>query len=155
MSEDLFKNYVPVVEEAISALGVPIDSARTDKPYNWSLKKGSLSVWVVLKQTAAFAGSKGLLVLVSHIMEVPTDPAKKAALTEELIKMNHNASITSFSMKDGHIYLLANRFVAGMDKDEILEMLKELGAYGDYFDDQLKARYADLMVSNDDANGRM
>jgi hypothetical protein len=154
MSEDLLKSYVPAVEDAISALGIPIESARTDKPYNWSLKKGSLSLWVVLKQTAAFAGSKGLLVMISPIMKVPTDPAKKAALTEELMKMNHNASITSFSIKEDHIYLLANRFVTGMDKDEILEMLKEIGTYGDYFDDQLKAKYTDLMVSNNDANGR-
>ncbi len=141
-NEDLFKKYVPVVEEAITSLGVPVENTRTDSPYRWSLNKGSSNVLIMLKNTAAFAGNKGLLVILSPFMQVPQDVNLKNAMMAELLAMNHNSSITTFSIaNNGWVYLTANRFVVGMDKQEILDMLQEIGTYSDYFDDKLKAKY--------------
>lgn len=153
MSEDL-NSYIPVVEGALAQLGVPVEMTRTDNPLLWSLNKGSANVLLRLQHTAAFSGSRGLLLIACPFMLIPKDAAQKASLLEELMKMNFQASITSFNMGGDYIYLLTNRFVKGMDSSEIVDMLQELGTYADYFDDQLQAKYGDLIVKNDDPNTR-
>lgn len=154
MSAEDLNSYIPVVEGALAQLGVPVEMTRTDNPLFWSLSKGSANVLLRLQFTASFGGSKGLLVVACPFMKIPTDATQKATLMEELMKMNHQASITSFNMGEGYIYLLTNRFVKGMDSSEIVDMLQELGTYADYFDDQLQAKYGNLIVKNDDTNTR-
>lgn len=146
---EALKVFIPVVEGAIVKLGVPVDMCRTENPLLWSLKRGSAHVLIQLKETAAFAGTKGILVIFSPIMEVPQDAALKASLLEELMEMNHMASLTSFSMSEGFIFLLSNRFVEGMDSQEVLDILQEIGVYADYYDNELQAKYGNLIVNKE------
>lgn len=148
MSDDL-NSYIPVVEGALAQLGVPVEMTRTSDPLCWSLRKGSANVFLRLQNTAAFGGSKGLLVIACPFMNLPQDTLQRGALMEELMKMNFQASITSFNVGNDLVYLLTNRFVKGMDSSEIVDMLQELGTYADYFDDQLQAKYGNLIVRND------
>lgn len=140
---------VAIVEAAISMLGIPAEKARTATANQWLLKKGSADILLMLRTTKSFSGEKGLLVILSPFMKMPTDYNLKNELMHELLELNHNSTITTFSIgKDNVVYLTANRFIQGMMKEEIIEMLHELGAYADYFDEKFKKKYPDLSGPN-------
>ena len=138
----LYQNYIPVVEQAIQQLGVPIEQARTAQNNHWRLKRNSADILIYLKETHTITKErKGLLLIISPVVKLPEDTPTRCTLLEELLSANHEMSIANFSIRDGFAYIKATRFVDGMDVGEVTNLLNVQSASADYFDDILQNKY--------------
>ena len=134
--EDLQK-YFNIVEGCITKLGVEPSSCRGEKPGQWSLKKGSVNVWIDVfhleKEKRAY------FQVMSQVMNVP--PTNKEALFEELLSINDRLFGVAFTIYKNIVWLKVIREVQGLDEDEAFAMITRIGNYADQYDDELIAKY--------------
>ena len=83
----LYQNYIPVVEQAIQQLGVPIEQARTAQNNHWRLKRNSVDILIYLKETHTITKErKGLLLIISPVVKLPEDTPYTLHFVRRIIK---------------------------------------------------------------------
>lgn len=138
--------YYNLVEGCIGRLGVDPTICRGEKPGQWSLKKGSVNVWIdvfhIEKEKRAY------FQVMSQVMNIP--PTNKEALYEELLTLNDRLFGVAFTIYKNIVWLKVIRETQGLDADEAFAMITRIGNYADDYDDKLKAKYPspDLPDSN-------
>lgn len=137
MPTDNLKHYYRIVEECISFLGIDPAEARGKKPGQWSLVKGSATVWLDVWYDNK--ERKSVFQVVSPIMELPAE--KLSELYAELLSLNHQLFGVAFTTHKQYIWLRAIREASGMDSREALSLLTNVGKYADKYDDYLLQKY--------------
>jgi len=138
---DSLAYYAQVVEKAIAQIGLnPEDAKIAD--HKWSLKKGSVSIWVELYTFQ----NRPYFQVAAPIMEVPS--IRTGELAIELLKLNNDMFGVAFVMHKERIYLKGLREAEGLDVSEAYSIMLRVGNYADKYDDGLKERYPNTTPGN-------
>ncbi len=140
----ILDQYVPLVEDAIRSIGVPIEDAKGEEAYQWFLQYNSVKVMLMLKISETLNGERPIFIAVVPVMPIPKDPQQLASLNQEILEFSHHLVICRFSIAENHLFMSAGRFVEGMDSQEVLTIMEQLAINADAIDEQLKERYANF-----------
>jgi hypothetical protein len=132
-----FARAVVTIETVLRGLGVEVEAARvqtTDGSTAWKVKRGSAEVLVFANP--ARNGGPAFLRVVSPIWRMPS--ANDPTILRTLLEMNARDLFgTAFGLMDDDVVLVSERGIHDLDASEVSEILENIGAAGDYFDDKL------------------
>ena len=147
--QEEFERARRIVESVLRDLGLdPAQShlATTDGSTAWTLQRGSAEVLVFLNPPRA--KSPSFVRVVSPIWRLPAE--NQSAVFRRLLEMNAlDLFGAAFGLMGEDAVLVSERATRDMDRSEVEELLQNIGAAADYFDDWLVtqfggARLADL-----------
>jgi len=129
--------YYDMVEKCISDLGVDPSLCRGDKPGQWSLKKGSASVWIDVWHIDQ--ENRGYFQVLAPVMEVPL--TNQQSFFQELLELNYTLYGVAFVKYQNWIYVKLIRECDGLEQKEAAATINRVGWYADEYDDKLKVKY--------------
>ncbi len=144
-----FNRAVKVVEATLAALGLDPSQSRlatSDGSTAFTLIRGSAEVLVFLNP--AKNEGPNFIRIVSPIWRMPAE--NQPLILRKLLEMNARDLFgTAFGLMGDDTVLISERSTKDMDRSEVEDILQNLGAAADYFDDWLVqqfggARLADL-----------
>lgn len=129
-----------LVEKTISVLGVDPVQCREKVPGQWTLVRGSATIYVDVYDLQG----AGYICAASPILKIMT--SKKEALYEKLLFLNHQMYAASFSIHKGNdgidwVWLRIVREIEGLDENEAGAIFNRVGYYADQYDDELKNEF--------------
>jgi hypothetical protein len=130
-------NYYQMVETIISKLGVDPAICRGENPGQWSLKKGSASVWVDVWKLQD--EDYGYIQIMAPICEFPVNG--REIFMNEVLEINHNLYGVGFTKYKEWLYLKGIRELDGLDEAEATALFNRIGNYSDEYDDYFKNKY--------------
>jgi hypothetical protein len=131
--------YYEVVESCIGGLGVDPVECRGDKPGQWTLRKGSATVWVDLWHIEQ--EERAYYQVMSPIFPVPQDAEMRNNIFAELLSINDRLYGVAFTTYKEWIYIKVIREADGMDDTEAQAMLLRVGNYADQYRQELADKY--------------
>ncbi len=129
--------YYDMVETSIRDLGVDPAACRGEQAGQWSLKKGSASVWIDLWHIER--ENRAYFQVLAPVMQLPTSNLQ--AFYQELLELNYTFYGVAFVKYNDWVYVKVIREVDGLEQKETAAMINRVGWYADEYDDKLKARY--------------
>ena len=130
--------YFNMVEDTIRKYGVDPAITRGENPGQWTLKRGSATVWVDLwhidKENRAY------FQVMAPVMKEPA-PNVQLEFYKELTTLNYSLYGCAFVFFKDWIYLKVIRECVGLDPEEVEASITRIGVYGDDYDDYLKNKY--------------
>ncbi len=129
--------YYAMVENVIRGLGVDPSLCKGEKEGQWSLTKGSASVWIDVWK--ADNGFSGYLQIMAPVVQVPT--SNKEAFFREILDINHTLYGVGMTAFGDWIYMKTVRELDGLDQAEATAMFNRVGGYADDYDDMLREKY--------------
>ena len=155
--DELFAVTKVLVEGAIKRFGVDAEGVRAKdeggprgpervETASWTLTRGSAFVLVSVvkrpEQKAVF------LRIVSPIMTLP-DPDRHLALFHRLLELNANGLVNaSFGLLAERVVVVSERPAAGLDANEVEQVIKHTSAVADTYDDRLVAEFGGKRASD-------
>lgn len=131
--------YYEVVEGCINDLGVnPVD-CRGEKPGQWTLRKGSATVWIDLWNIPQ--EERAYYQVMSPIFAIPQDAEMRNNLFAELLSINDRLYGVAFTTFKEGIFIKVIREADGMDATEAQAMLLRVGNYADQYRKELADKY--------------
>ncbi len=130
-------NYYQMVDAIITKLGVDPASCRGEQPGQWSLKKGSASVWVDVWKLEN--EDYGYIQIMAPICEIPVNG--RDVFMTEVLEINHNLYGVGFTKYKEWLYLKGIRELEGLSEEEATAMFNRVGNYADDYDDYFKNKY--------------
>jgi hypothetical protein len=131
------EHYYNIVENCIRNLGVDPALCRGENAGQWSLKKGSASVWIdvwhIEREGRAYCQ------VMCPVMEINTPD--KEAFFRELLEINYKLFGCAFTIYNNWTWLKVIRECDGMDENETAAMINRIGVYSDQYDDYLIGKY--------------
>ncbi len=142
MSEPGIGSLRGLVESVVTKLGLDpakVLRSESDEHVSFAVKRGSATVVVA----AGRAPDGHLFVRVAApVILLPDDASKHQALFQRLLELNaEGLSNAAFGLLDGRVVAVSERPAAGIDSDEIEQMVRHLAAVADTFDDRLAADF--------------
>jgi len=138
-------HFYTIIERSISNLGVDPLKCRGKNPGSWTLKKGSVQVWVDIWYIER--EKRSYFQVMSPVMKIPTE--KKTELFLELLQINDRLFGVAFTLYKDNVWLKHIRETENLDESEIMNTLHRVGNYADQYDDVLKQKYnAEKMEDN-------
>ena len=133
-----FEKAKKLVEAAIRALGLDPAALQAESAQDrvgWCLKRGSAAVLVTVTHRA----DKTTYVRVaSPVVTLPADPAKQTSLFRKVLELNAaGLANAAFGLAGERIVAVSERPTAGLDSQEVEQMVRHLSAVADTFDDRL------------------
>jgi hypothetical protein len=134
-----------MIEEIIAGLGVDPALCRGQNAGQYSLKRGSATVWIDIW----FIESQGrsYFQAMSPVMRLPLAENQKAFF-QELLEINDKLYGVAFTVFNGWAWLKHIRETDGLDKSEAEAMFHRVGVYADDYDDYLKGKYGEAPVDS-------
>jgi hypothetical protein len=129
--------YYKMVEKCISSLGVDPLICRGKEAGQWTLKKGSSTVWIDIWYIEK--EKRSYIQIMSPVMEVKTTQTE--AFYKELLEINDKLFGCGFTLYQNTAWLKSIRETDGLDENELLNMFNRVGNYADQYDDYLKSKY--------------
>ena len=129
--------YYDMVEKSISDLGVDPAVCRGEKEGQWSLKKGSASVWIDIWHIEQ--ENRAYFQVLAPVMQVP--PANQEEFFKELLELNYTLYGVAFVKYQDWVYVKLIRECDGMEQKEAAATINRVGWYADEYDDRLKVKY--------------
>ncbi len=156
--DELFAVTKGLVEGAIKRFGVDAEGVRAKdeergprdpervETASWTLTRGSAFVLVSVvkrpEQKAVF------LRIVSPIMTLP-DPDRHLALFHRLLELNANGLVNAcFGLLGERVVVVSERPAAGLDANEVEQVIKHTSAVADTYDDRLVAEFGGKRASD-------
>lgn len=130
------KPYYEMVESCIQDLGIAPDKTRGDKPGQWDLYRGSARVMI---DVFTLDNGWSYFQCIAPIVKIPA--GKKIEFYEEILEKNHSLYGVAMTKYKEWIYIKVIREIEGLDKSEMMAMLKRIGVYADELDDLYKNKY--------------
>lgn len=149
-------NYISLVEEAISKLGVDPAVCRTDQANKWHLHRGQAQVVLMVRKSRTHKGiEKDTVVMVSPVVVVPQDEKLKQKLYHFLLATSHQMITEAFSIaKETNgtevAYLSSTYFIEDMNSEEIAFMLDSMSYYALKFSDELRVEFMGQKKNTDE-----
>jgi type III secretion system-like peptide-binding chaperone len=137
--DEHFENAKKLVEGVIERLGLDPATARAkDVPEqaSWTVKRGSANILITVlfrveDQTTYFR-------VVSPVMTLPAENLKRQPLFKRLLELNATGLVNSaFGLVGDRVVVVSERPAAGLDGDEVSQIVKHLSAVADTYDDRL------------------
>jgi len=146
---DDFATAKGLVDEALKKIGVDPDTVRgKDAPdvASWTLKRGSAQILVAVARRdpdrAVF------LRVVSPVMTFP-DASKREALFVRLLELNANGlGNCAFGIVGERIVALSERPAEGLDVGEVEQIVRQVSAVADTYDDRLVGEFGGKRASD-------
>ena len=126
------------VEPCHSHRGVDPAIWRGQKPGQWSMQKGSASVWVDVWHIEQ--ENRAYFQVLAPVMQVP-DPSRQHAFFQELLELNYTLYGVAFVKFNDWIYVKLIRECDGLEQKEAAATINRVGWYADEYDDKLKVKY--------------
>lgn len=127
-----------MVENVIRVYGIDPTTTRGEKPGQWTLKRGSATVWIDLwhieKENRAY------FQVMAPVMQVPAESVQ-LEFFKELATLNYSLYGCAFVLFQDWVYLKVIRECVGLDPEEVEASITRIGVYGDDYDDYLKNKY--------------
>ena len=143
-----FNRAVKVVEAVLSGLGLDPNQSRlatTDGSTAFTLLRGSAEVLVFLNP--AKNNGPNFIRIISPIWRLPTE--NQPAVLRKLLEMNARDLFgTAFGLMGDDAVLVSERSTKDMDRSEVEEVLQNIGAAADYFDDWLVQQFGGTRLSD-------
>ena len=130
------KPYYEMAELCIQDLGIDIDKTRGDKPGQWDLYRGSAHVLIDI-----FTLDNGWSYFQCLAPIIKTPEANQINFYEEILEKNHSLFGVAMTKHKEWIYIKVIREIDGIDKSEMMAMIKRIGVYADELDDFYKNKY--------------
>ncbi|MDQ3046250.1 MAG: YbjN domain-containing protein [Bacteroidota bacterium] len=131
------QTYFEMVDQSIRDLGVDPALCRGEKAGQWSLKKGSASVWVDIWHIEQ--ENRGYFQVLAPVMQIP--PTNQQAFFQELLELNYTLYGVAFVKFNDWIYVKLIRECEGLEQKEVAATMNRVGWYADEYDDKLKLKY--------------
>ncbi len=156
-----FSNAVDLVERTVRKLGldpvgcrttaVAAAAAATEGPGprptqtgSWTLKRGSASVLVTVHENEKAT----YLRVASPVVTLPADAGKQAACMRRLLEMNAaGLANAAFALVGDRVVAVSERPAAGLDPEEVEQIVRHLAAVADTFDDRLEKEFGATKAS--------
>jgi hypothetical protein len=139
---------VVTIETVLEGLGVEVAAARlqtTDGSTAWKVMRGSAEVLVFVNP--ARDGGPAFLRVVSPIWRMPSSDDPK--ILRALLEMNARDLFgTAFGLMDDDVVLVSERGIRDLDVSEVSDILENIGAAGDYFDDKLVREFGGTRLAD-------
>lgn len=129
--------YYSMVENVIRDLGVDPALCVGEKPGQWSLTKGSASVWIDVWGTDN--GFLGYLQIMAPVVQIPN--SNRETFFREILDINHKLYGVGMTAYGDWIYIKTVRELDGLDQSEAAAMFNRVGNYADEYDDMLQEKY--------------
>ncbi|HEY0029509.1 MAG TPA: YbjN domain-containing protein [Bacteroidia bacterium] len=129
--------YYDMVDKCISDLGVDPMICRGEKAGQWSLKKGSASVWIDIWHIEQ--ENRAYFQVLAPVMQIP--PTNQQAFFQELLELNYTLYGVAFVKFNDWIYVKLIRECDGLEQKEAAATINRVGWYADEYDDKLKLKY--------------
>jgi hypothetical protein len=138
-----FENAAKLVEQTIRKLGLDpttCHATSNETTTSWSLKRGSASVLVTV---ATYEEEKATYLRVaSPVVVLPADPATQTACMRKLLELNAaGLANAAFGLSGDRVVAVSERPVAGLDAQEVEQIVRHLSAVADTFDDRLAKEF--------------
>lgn len=131
------KQYYSMVESVIRDLGVDPALCKGEKDGQWTLSKGSASVWIDV--WAADNGFSGYLQIMAPVVQIPEK--NRDVFYREILDINHTLYGVGMTAFGDWIYIKTVRELDGLDITEAAAMFNRVGGYADDYDDMLRDKY--------------
>lgn len=127
-----------LVEAQLTEYGLDPQDSRVE-PFgmgNWAFSAGSAQIQIVLEEGPV----EGELILEarSPILELSGDTAE---LFAHVLQLNATIVGGAFSVSDGMLEVRGNRRTDGLDMVELNQLLMDIAALADHYDDELSERF--------------
>ena len=140
---DNLKFYYNIVENAIARIGLDPQVARKG-PGKWTITKGQIPVWVNVFFSAQ--AKRIYFQVAAPVMKMP--PQNQGELALELLQLNNQLYGVAFCTNNGNIFIKTIREAEGLDNNEANAMIMRVGNYADQYDDLLKRKYPNWVLSS-------
>jgi hypothetical protein len=138
-----FENAKRLVEATIRTLGLDPVTTRVegnDSHATWTLKRGSASVLVSASKYPQEQAT--YLRVASPVVTMPADPSKHLAMFRKLLELNAaGLANAAFGLVGDRVIAVSERPAAGLDSNEVDQMVRHLAAVADTFDDKLEREF--------------
>ncbi len=131
--------YYLKVENTIQSLGVDPVLCRNESAGQWTLTKGSATVWIDVFPAANNSGYLGYLRIMAKLSDIPS--TNREAFFQELLEISYDLYGVAITKFEQTIYVKMIRELEGIDESEILASFNRVGYYTDKYDDELKNKY--------------
>jgi hypothetical protein len=146
---DDFATAKGLVDEALKKIGLDPDTVRgKDAPdvSSWTLKRGSAQILVGLARREP--NRAVFLRVVSPVMTFP-EPGKREALLMRLLELNANGlGNCAFGIVGERIVALSERPTEGLDATEVEQIVRQVAAVADTYDDRLVQEFGGQRASD-------
>ena len=146
---DDFATAKGLVDEALKKIGVDPDTVRgKDAPdvASWTLKRGSAQILVGLARREP--NRAVFLRVVSPVMTFP-DADKREPLFVRLLELNANGlGNCAFGIVGERIVALSERPAEGLDSGEVEQIVRQVAAVADTYDDRLVQEFGGKRASD-------
>jgi hypothetical protein len=132
-----------LVEAVIKKLGLDPNEARAkDAPEqaSFTFKRGSAAVLITVLHRAEQKTT--FFRVASPVMGLPKDEAQTHALFKRLLELNANGLVNSaFGLVGDRVVAVSERPAAGLDEQEVEQIVRHLSAVADTYDDRLTKEF--------------
>lgn len=143
-----FNRAVKVVEATLTGLGLDPNQSRlatTDGSTAFTLVRGSAEVLVFVNP--AKNDGPNFIRIISPIWRMPAE--NQPAVLRKLLEMNARDLFgTAFGLMGDDTVLVSERSTKDMDHSEVDELLQNIGAAADYFDDWLVKQFGGTRLAD-------
>ncbi len=142
------QDFYKIVEEAISELGVDPNNCRDDEQNGaWALMRGNQEIWIDCWSTE----EEGIFFQVlAPVFEIPDNMPLE--FYRELLEINYTLFGVSFGIFKNMLALKVIRDAKGMDKEEALSIISNVGAYVTEQTPILSLKYLGIDTNSADNN---
>jgi hypothetical protein len=124
----MIESYYKIVEEAITALGIPAELTRAPQAGQWNLKKGEFDILIdVWEQEKQF-----LFQIVSPICHVPDK--NKEAFYLHLLNRNYGLSSMAYAIMEDSVLIKYTSEANNLTPEIILNLLTKAAFYAEKSD---------------------
>ncbi len=124
----MIQTYYNLVEEAISALGIPAAETRGPRPGQWNLKKGKFDIMVdVWEQEKQF-----LFQIVAPICGLPDD--NREAFFQHLLNRNYGMSSMAYAVMEETVFVKYTSEANTLTNEIILNLFTKVAFYAEQSD---------------------
>jgi hypothetical protein len=130
-----------MIEAVLHASGVDAERSRIHSDHGpaWGMTRGSAEIFIFL--TAGTAG-ENFLQIVSPVMRPTAETLAAPHFLRRLLELNATElQGAAFGVREGDVILSTDRSTSGLDRVEVEEMIRRLGAYADHYDDALTLEF--------------
>ena len=146
---DDFATAKGLVNDALKKIGVDPDAVRAkdaDDVASWTLKRGSAQILVSLARREP--NHAVFLRVVSPVMTMP-EPGKREPLFVRLLELNANGlGNCAFGIVGERIVALSERPTEGLDAAEVEQIVRQVAAVADTYDDRLVQEFGGKRASD-------
>lgn len=135
---------VAMVEDVLIELGHFLNDCREeplpDGHPSWCVSKGSALVRIHLLQREATMHLRA-----SSVVMTLNDGVDERPLFRRLLAINHDIYGAAFGLLGDQVLLTAERSTLDLDRSEVLDLIRRIEDYADYYDDQLVDEFGGVL----------